>query len=350
MITKIEDFDYFLPKKLIAKSSKIPRDSCRFFVYESKKDKIYHRYFYDLKIFLKSGDLLVANNSKVFPARLFAEKKTGGKVEVLLLKQTGKFWNTIIGGKSASGEKIIFSKKLSGKIVEKNGRETKIDFNPSDKKFWQEIEKIGQMPIPPYIKNSKLSESELRRDYQTVFANNCGSAAAPTAGLHFTKTMIGDLLASGIGFSTIDLHVGLGTFAPVDNENIKKKKLHSENFSIPYSTIEKILETKKNQRRIFAVGTTSVRALESAPLEILATQNNISSSTEIFIQPGDKFEIVDGLITNFHLPKSSLMILVAAFIQSKGLLDGRKKLLELYKIAIKENYRFYSFGDAMLII
>ncbi|MCX6810755.1 MAG: tRNA preQ1(34) S-adenosylmethionine ribosyltransferase-isomerase QueA [Candidatus Berkelbacteria bacterium] len=366
-MTNIEKYNYYLPAELIASAPVNPRDTSRLLVFDNLSIKISDELFFNLGNFLKPGDLIIINNSKVMPARLFGKKETGGKVEVLLLEKVGKYWDVLIGGKVAVSDKIIFDDNLVAMVIGKDGKNGLLKFNLSGVDFWQEINRIGKTPIPPYIKNSKLSEPALKKEYQTVYAKNYGSAAAPTAGLHFTKKLIGDLESAGIEFASIDLHVGLGTFAPINDEDVKKKKLHSENFSIPCSTIEKILATKKSGGRIFAVGTTTVRTLESSAGKILSNKKNISGSTNIFIQPGDKFQIVDGLITNFHLPKSSLMMLVAAFIQSKTnasgcekssseffndttIIDGREKLLQLYQIAIDKKYRFYSFGDAMLII
>ena len=351
----LERYNYFLPKDLIAKTPAVPRDKSRLLVYSS--GKISHDYFCNLGRYLKAGDLLVFNNSRVFPARIFGKKLNGGKVEILLLEKSGNSWQAMIGGRTNSGEKIFCEKNFFARVVEKFGKIAMLKFNLSGRKFWRQIAKIGKTPIPPYIikeiknQRSKIKNMEnyYREHYQTVYAKKIGSAAAPTAGLHFSKKLIGDLQSASIEIATIDLHVGLGTFAPLSAENIRQKKLHSEKFSIPCSTVRKIIKTKKSGGRIIAVGTTTVRALESAADQILSG-HKISSSTEIFIQPGYKFKIVDGLITNFHLPCSSLMILVAAFLQQKGGEDGRKKLLELYQIAIKKNYRFYSFGDAMVII
>ncbi|MEI8060851.1 MAG: tRNA preQ1(34) S-adenosylmethionine ribosyltransferase-isomerase QueA [Candidatus Berkelbacteria bacterium] len=349
-MTRIEKYNYLLPEILIAKTPANPRDASRLLVFETEKNNICHKSFSDLSDFLKPGDLVVTNNSKVMPARFFGRKITGGNIEILLLEKSGQNWQVLVGGKVLVGDKIYFSDNLKAEILEKSGKECLVAFNYPDEKFWQIVEKIGQMPIPPYIKNSPLSETKLKKEYQTVYAKNYGSAAAPTAGLHFTEKLISDLKVASVNFASVDLHVGLGTFAPIDDENVKQKKLHSENFFIPSTTIENILSTKKSGGRIIAVGTTTARALESVSEKILSGGNDISESTDIFIQPGDKFKIIDGLITNFHLPKSSLMMLVAAFIQSKTNFDGREKLLELYNYAIKNQYRFYSFGDAMLII
>lgn len=348
-MVKIENYNYKLSPKLIAKIPASPRDTSRLLVFNSKTKEVLSNVFLDIRIFLRPGDLLIANNSKVIPARIFGQKKTGGKIELLLIEKNNSNWQVLIGGKINVGDNIYFSDGLEAEIIEKDGKESTVKFNFLDNKLWRVIDKIGQMPIPPYIKNSALSEKELRHEYQTVYAKKYGSAAAPTAGLHFSEKLIGELKLTGIQFASIDLHVGLGTFSPIGDADIKNKKLHFENFDVPHSTVEKILRTKENGGRIIAIGTTTVRALESAASNILS-EKSFSGSTDIFIQPGDKFQIVDGLITNFHLPKSSLMMLVAAFIQDKGIDDGREQLLELYRLAIKDKYRFYSFGDAMLII
>jgi S-adenosylmethionine:tRNA ribosyltransferase-isomerase len=272
---------------------------------------------------------------------------------VLLLEERGDFWLAMVGGKTKLGDKVTFSKKLKGEVVEKNNKEAVIVFDKKGPDFWQMVEEIGKTPIPPYIKHTKLSERELREAYQTVYSGEYGSAAAPTAGLHFSKKQIGELLRIGVEVEYINLNIGLGTFAPLTSENLFTKKLHSEKFQIPYSAIKKIIQTKSEGGRVFAVGTTTVRALESVAEKILDNKSKITGitdSTEIFIQPGFKFKIVDSLITNFHLPSSSLMMLVSALIQDKGIKDGREKLLEIYQYAINKEYRFYSFGDAMLLL
>lgn len=349
----IDSYFYKLPEKLIANEPAKPRDRSRLLVFNSAEDKIIDDVFSNLNFFLKKGDLLVLNDSKVFPARIFGTKETGGKIEVLLLEDCGDSWLAMVGGKTKLGDKVLFQQNLEGQIIEKKDKEVHVKFNISGKNFWQVINKIGKTPIPPYIKNTKLSEKNLRQEYQTVFANNFGSAAAPTAGMHFSKSQIGDLGKAGVDIAYIDLNIGLGTFAPLTPENLLTKKLHSEKFQIPSSTIRKIIQTKKEGGRVIAVGTTTVRTLESAAKTIIKNEDkitNIAGSTEIFVQPGFKFKIVDSLITNFHLPSSSLMMLVAALIQDKGINDGREKLLEIYKYAINKKYRFYSFGDAMLIL
>jgi S-adenosylmethionine:tRNA ribosyltransferase-isomerase len=349
----IDSYFYNLPGKLIASKPARPREKSRLLVFNATKNKIHDETFSNLVNLFNKCDLLILNNSKVFTARLFGKKETGGKIETLLLREDNNIWSVIIGGKIEVGDKILFSKNLEGEIINKTGKEAKIIFNKKGLELWKIIDKIGKMPIPPYIKKTRLSERELRLEYQTVYAGKYGSSAAPTAGLHFSKNQIGELLKAGVGIEYIDLNIGLGTFAPLSPENMSAKKLHSEKFQIPRSTIEKIIQTKKQSGRIIAVGTTTVRALESVAMEILENKNSIraiSDSTEIFIQPGFQFKIVDSLITNFHLPSSSLMMLVSAFIENKGAKDGREKLLEIYQHAIKNKYRFYSFGDAMIVL
>lgn len=348
----IDNYFYKLPEKLIANEPAKPRERSRLLVFNSAEDKIIDDVFSNLNFFLKKGDLLVLNDSKVFPARIFGTKETGGKIEVLLLEDCGDSWLAMVGGKTKLGDKVLFQQNLEGEIVEKNGKLAKITFSQRGADFWQTIEEIGKTPIPPYIKNTKLSERKLRNEYQTVYSNNYGSAAAPTAGLHFSKKQIGDILAFGASVEYLSLNVGLGTFAPLTENNLTEKKLHLEKFHIPSSTMKKITQTKKQKGRIIAVGTTTLRALESASGRILSDRDktaDIFDSTDIFIQPGFKFKVADGLITNFHLPSSSLMMLVAAFIQDKAEVNGCKKLLEIYQYAIKKKYRFYSFGDAMLV-
>ncbi len=355
-MTEIEKYSYNLPSELIAKIPASPRDHSRLLVFSG--GKVHHDNFYNLGRYLMAGDLLVVNDSRVIPARLFAKKKTGGKIEILLLEQNGESWRVLIGGKVAAGENIIISSNFFASVLEKKGKEVIVKFNLSGAGFWRKIEKIGKMPIPPYIEKKikdqkskiKNDENYYRKRYQTVYAKEYGSAAAPTAGLHFSKKLIGELKSAGVNFATVNLHVGLGTFAPITSENILNKKLHLEKFSIPRSTCEKIIKAKNSGGRVIAIGTTTVRALESSAEKIVSGQKVIFGQTDIFIQPGFDFKIVDSLITNFHLPCSSLMMLVAAFLQHKNEKDGRKKLLELYKTAIDEKYRFYSFGDAMLVI
>jgi len=347
---KVKDYNYFLPNELIAQSPANPRGSSRLLVYDVKKDQLSNDFFYNLGKYLNENDLLVTNNSKVIPARIIGKKSTGGKIEILLIEECDDSWKVMIGGKISVGDTLYFDGKLKAQILEKKGKEAIVKFNLKKEDFWAELKKIGQAPIPPYIKHNKDSRKKLIEEYQTVYARNYGSAAAPTAGLHFTKKLIAEFKLSNINFASVDLHVSLGTFAPLTERNLFEKKLHSEKFEIPGQTVKKLIETKKRGGKIIAVGTTTTRTLESQADKILTEKNDISGSTEIFIQPGYKFRIVDGLITNFHLPKSSLMMLVAAFLESKGAKNGAGKLLEIYQYAIVNKYRFYSFGDAMLIV
>lgn len=339
---KTSDFDYYLPEEQIAQTPAEPRDSSRLLVYDREKDEIYHKHFYDIVDFLKDGDVLVRNNTKVLPARIFAYTENGGKVEVLLLKRFNLTdWEVLVkpGKKARIGAKLTVSQELSlvvTDIFEESGSR-KVTFN-FDGVFEDVISRIGEMPLPPYI-TEKLKDKER---YQTVYAKVDGSAAAPTAGLHFTDALFEKIKAKGVEVVDVLLHVGLGTFRPVKVDNVLEHHMHSEYYEIGEEAAEKINKAKKEGRRIIAVGTTSVRTLESA-----ADENGfvkpIKGNTEIFIYPPYKFKCVDALITNFHLPKSTLIMLVAS-------MTGREKILDIYKTAVEEKYRFFSFGDAMLIV
>lgn len=339
---KTSDFDYYLPEEQIAQTPAEPRDSSRLLVYDREKDEIYHKHFYDIVDFLKEGDVLVRNNTKVLPARIFAYTENGGKVEVLLLKRFNLTdWEVLVkpGKKARIGAKLTVSQELSlvvTDIFEESGSR-KVTFN-FDGVFEDVISRIGEMPLPPYI-TEKLKDKER---YQTVYAKVDGSAAAPTAGLHFTDALFEKIKAKGVEVVDVLLHVGLGTFRPVKVDNVLEHHMHSEYYEIGEEAAEKINKAKKEGRRIIAVGTTSVRTLESA-----ADENGfvkpVKGNTEIFIYPPYKFKCVDALITNFHLPKSTLIMLVAS-------LTGREKILDIYKTAVEEKYRFFSFGDAMLIV
>ncbi len=339
---KTSDFDYYLPEELIAQTPVEPRDSSRLLVYDRENDKVYHKHFYDIKSFLKKGDLLVRNNTKVLPARLFATTPNGGKVEVLLLKRFNLTeWEVLVkpGKKARPNAKLKISDELSLEVlstVEESGsRRVKFIY---DGVFEDIISRLGEMPLPPYI--TKKLEDKTR--YQTVYAKVDGSAAAPTAGLHFTPRLLEELNEMGVEIADVLLHVGLGTFRPVKSEDILEHHMHSEYYEIDEANAEKINRAKREGRRVIAVGTTSVRTLESA-----ADENGlvkpVKANTEIFIYPSYKFKCVDSLITNFHLPKSTLIMLVSA-------LSTREKILELYNTAVNEKYRFFSFGDATLIL
>ena len=339
---KTSDFDYYLPEELIAQTPVYPRDSSRLLVYDRKKDCIEHKTFHDIKSYLKKGDVLVRNNTKVLPARLFAFTPNGGRVEVLLLKRFDLTeWEVLVkpGKKAKPGAKLVISEELSLEVLsnveESGGRKVKFFF---DGVFEDIISRLGEMPLPPYI-TEKLKD---RDRYQTVYANVSGSAAAPTAGLHFTPELLKEIEDMGVEVVDVLLHVGLGTFRPVKVDDVNNHHMHSEYFEVSKESADKINKAKAEGRRIIAVGTTSVRTLESATNEkgeVIPQK----ADTDIFIYPGYKFKCVDALITNFHLPKSTLIMLVSA-------LSSREKTLDIYNTAVEERYRFFSFGDACMIL
>jgi len=338
---KLSLFDYHLPKKLIAQKPLKSRDQAGLMVLDRKKKTIAHHKFFELPKFLRPGDVLVFNDTKVFAARLIGKRETGGKIEVFLLKPVkGKTWQVLLGGKRRRhGLVINFKQGLSGKIIEKMPDNTwLVQFNCGSKELLKKVDKIGQAPTPPYIKR----KSNLK-EYQTIYAKHLGSVAAPTAGFHFTKKLMSQIKKQGVQIEFVTLHVGLGTFEPVRSEKIENHKMHAEYAMINKSTATRINKAKKEGHRIIAVGTTTLRALESFSAkngQLLTV--NCQKSTNIFIYPGYKFKLVDGLITNFHLPKSTLLMLVSA-------LAGRQFIKKSYKIAIRKKYRFYSFGDGMMI-
>lgn len=338
---KTSDFYYDLPEELIAQNPVEPRDSSRLFVYDRKTDSVSHKHFRDVYDLLNKGDLLVINTTKVYPARIFAHTEHGGKVEVLLLKRRDLTeWEVLVkpGKKCREGVVLKINDELSVEIIsrtEEGGRIVRFIF---DGVFEDILSRVGEMPLPPYIREKLKDQSR----YQTVYCKKEGSAAAPTAGLHFTKELIERLKEKGVEFAEVNLNVGLGTFRPVKVDDLADHKMHTEYFEINEENAQKINKAKKEGRRVIAVGTTSVRTLESAANED-GTVNAVSGDTSIFIYPPYKFKVVDSLITNFHLPESTLVMLVSA-------LSTREKTLELYKIAVEEKYRFFSFGDSMMII
>jgi S-adenosylmethionine:tRNA ribosyltransferase-isomerase len=346
----LKDFDYSLPKELIAQEPIKPRDHARLLCLDKNKGEIVHRRFDSLTQILKKGDVLVINNSKVFPARLFGYKKeTGGRIEIFLHKhQQGFIWECLVGGKVKVDAIIILGAGLEGKMLENQNDGTwLVSFNFEKEKFWKILERIGRMPLPPYITPNKSQHLDRVR-YQTVYADNKnkGSVAAPTAGLHFTQRLLKKLSEKGVLVVPVILHVGLGTFALVKEENIVEHKMHSEYISISKKSAQFLYEAKKSGQRIIGVGTTSCRVLESYGQAIKSRKVLLGEAynewTEIFIYPGYKFEFLDALITNFHLPKSSLLMLVSA-------LAGEAEIEEAYRQAIAAEYRFYSYGDAMFI-
>lgn len=338
---KKSDFYYDLPKELIAQTPVEPRNASRLMFLNKTNGEIKHRHFFDLKEFLRPGDTLILNDTRVLPARMYGVRSTGATVEFVLLKCiSANRWECLAGpGKKARpGDRFKFSDELAATVayVTEDGNRI-IDFEYSGN-FYEIIDRIGQMPLPPYI-TEKLKDKER---YQTVYSHELGSAAAPTAGLHFTKEMLDDIRAAGINTGYVTLHVGLGTFRPVKAQNIEDHKMHSESYHIPAETAELINRTKKSGGRVICVGTTSCRTLESAAQKFGDEFRECSDSTDIFIYPGYKFRCMDALITNFHLPESTLIMLVSAFA-------GYENVMNAYKTAVKEKYRFFSFGDAMFI-
>ena len=339
---KVADFDYELPEELIAQTPIKKRDESRLMVLNKKNQTIEHKVFKDIIDYLKPGDVLVRNNTKVIPARLYGKKETGANVEFLLLNNIeNDIWEAIVrpGNKLHVGTKVIFGDGiLEAKILEiMPGGTRKVEFK-YEGIFNEILDKIGLMPLPPYI-HETLKEKDR---YQTVYAKYEGSAAAPTAGLHFTPELLEKISKKGIEIANVTLHVGIGTFRPVKEETVEAHKMHSEHFYIKQEDVEKINKAKQEKRRVIAVGTTSCRVLESIADEKTGMVKQIEDDTEIFIYPGYKFKCINGLITNFHLPQSTLLMLVSA-------LAGKEFIMKAYKEAVKEKYRFFSFGDAMFI-
>lgn len=340
---KTSDFYYDLPQELIAQTPIEPRDHSRLLVMDKKTGETTDRHFYDILDYLHEGDLLVINNSRVLPARLYGIKEgTGSHMELLLLEQKENMvWETLVkpGKKARLGAKFIFGDGLlTGEIIEVKPDGNRLIRFESPKNFFEALEEIGQMPLPPYI-TEKLED---RERYQTVYSKEPGSSAAPTAGLHFTKDLMEKIRSKGVHIAEVTLHVGLGTFRPVKAEEITDHKMHSEHYHIPKETAALINQTKQNGGRVIAVGTTSCRTLESVAT-FFGEVKECEGYTDIFIYPGYDFKALDGLITNFHLPESTLIMLVSA-------LAGYDHTMKAYEHAVKEKYRFFSFGDAMLIL
>ena len=337
------EFYYDLPEELIAQTPIEPRNHSRLMKIDRKSGEIEHRQFYNLCDYLKKGDLLVMNDSRVLPARLYGIKEgTGACIEFLLLEQKGdKLWEILVrpGKKAKPGARFSFGDgRLKAEIIETVESGNRIAKFECEGNFFTALEEVGQMPLPPYIKE-KLKDKER---YQTVYSKELGSAAAPTAGLHFTKEMLAELENMGVKLAYVTLHVGLGTFRPVKEDNVLEHKMHSEHYHLPKETADLIKQTKAEGGRVIAVGTTSCRTLESVGT-FFDDMDEHEGYTDIFIYPGYEFKVIDGLITNFHLPESTLIMLVSAFL-------GYDKTMNAYKIAVDEKYRFFSFGDAMLIV
>lgn len=339
----LKDFYYELPEGLIAQSPAQKRDMSRLLVMDRKTGALSHRHFYNLKDYLVPGDCLVVNNTRVIPARLLGEREdTGGRIEFVLLKKLGEdLWEVLLkpGRRAKPGARFVFGSGLLRaeimEVLEEGNRLVKFEYQGI---FEQILDRVGIMPLPPYI----TATLEDRERYQTVYSKWEGSAAAPTAGLHFTRELIEELKQNGVEFAELTLHVGIGTFRPVKTENILDHHMHSEHYSIDQQACELINRTKRGRGRVIAVGTTSCRVLET-----VGTDDGLvhpgEGDTSIFIYPGVPFKVLDGLITNFHLPESTLLMLVSAFA-------GRENVLSAYQEAIRLQYRFFSFGDAMLII
>ena len=351
---KTSDFDYNLPESSIAQTPAEPRDSSRLLVLHRETGELEHRIFYYVIDYLHAGDLLVLNQTRVIPARIYARKATGGRVELLLLRRRDELtWEALVGGKGLRvGNLVKVEDGPQAHIMELlDGSERVIKFSEPIERYFS---KVGNVPLPPYI-HEKLNDPER---YQTVYAREPGSAAAPTAGLHFTPRLLEELQTKGVKMAYVTLHVGLDTFAPVTEPDPQEHKIHSEWCELPQETVDLINQTRQNGGRVVAVGTTSVRTLESAAMgnrelgigspnsrlpNIDSRISSFTGPTSLFILPGYQFKVVDAMITNFHLPRSTLIMLVSAFA-------GRERILPTYETAIKEGYRFYSFGDAMLIL
>ncbi|MBQ7133773.1 MAG: tRNA preQ1(34) S-adenosylmethionine ribosyltransferase-isomerase QueA [Ruminococcus sp.] len=342
---KTVDFYYDLPKELIAQTPLEPRDSSKMMILSRQDGRIYHKHFYDIVDMLNEGDCLILNDSRVLPARIYGVKEdTGASVEFLMLRQVeNNTWETLAkpGKKAKPGTRFTFGNGIMTATVHDVTEEGNriVEFScRDDENIYSALDKIGQMPLPPYI-TEKLQDKER---YQTVYSNELGSAAAPTAGLHFTKELLREIKDKGVNIGYVTLHVGLGTFRPVKVDEITEHKMHSEHYEIPKATAQLIKETKQNGKRVIAVGTTSCRTLESVADkygEIIPCEG----FTDIFIYPGFEFKVLDGLVTNFHLPESTLIMLVSAF-------TGYENTMNAYKVAVEEKYRFFSFGDSMMII
>jgi len=347
---EINEFNYHLPSGLIAQSPVSQRDSSRLLVLDRNTERIKHTFFFCLDEYFMAGDVLVVNDTKVMPAKFFGHKETGGKVEVLLLRQLNNpqhpneknIWEALIkcSKNPKLGSKIFFGSEFQAQVLhQKEAGLWDIQLN-YDGDFDKVLEQYGTTPLPPYIKRGNSSQEPLdRKSYQTIFAKMMGSVAAPTAGLHFTENLINRLQQKGITILTITLHVGLGTFQPVRTKNIENHRMHSEHYEVSSETAQEILSAHKQGRRVIAVGSTSVRVIET----LMQKKASLKGATNLFVCPGYDFKITKGMVTNFHLPKSTLLMLVAAFA-------GKDLIFRAYQEAIANKYRFYSYGDAMLIL
>lgn len=338
---KVEDFNYELPEELIAQDPIEPRDSSRLMVMDRQSGQLQHRIFRDIVDELHSGDVLVINDTKVLPARIYAHKETGAVIELLLLKQVeADVWQCLVkpGKKALPGAKLLFDlPELSAEVIEHSEEGSRLIRFNAKRDFFELLDRLGTMPLPPYIKKPLEDQSR----YQPVYARERGSAAAPTAGLHFTDRLLNELSEKSVGITKVLLHVGLGTFRPVKAENVEEHVMHSEFYRVTEEAAAAINQARAAGGRVIAVGTTAVRTLET----VSAEDGEIIPGegwTQKYIYPGYRYKAIDGMITNFHLPKSSLIMLVSAFA-------GKKNVLQAYQTAVEEKYRFFSFGDAMFI-
>lgn len=339
---QVSDFDYYLPPELIAQDPIEPRDASRLLIVDRKSGSMRHSIFHDIGKELQPGDMLVLNDTKVLPARVFAYKESGARIELLLLKQEGlDIWQCLVrpGNKARVGVKLRFaSNAMRAEIIDTAEEGSRLVKFEHDGDFFQLLEQLGTMPLPPYIKKPLKDQSR----YQPVYARERGSAAAPTAGLHFTENLLASLSEQGIQIEKVLLHVGLGTFRPVKANTVEEHVMHSEFYRVTEETANRINDARARGGRIIAVGTTAVRTLETVADED-GTLHTTEGWTQKFIYPGYRFKIVDGMITNFHLPKSTLLMLVSAFA-------GRDLVMKAYQTAIEQQYRFFSFGDACFFI
>lgn len=360
---KLSAFNYYLPKNLVAQTPANPRDTSRLMVLDRKNKTIKHKIFRDILNELNKGDILVVNDSKVFPARLIGKRElTGGQVEIFLLqKESMNSWQALVGGgsKKIAGQKILFKNGLFAVLKKPlDGPIWLVKFNLKNEKLDNEIDAQGLVPTPPYIKKTlqEMGSKKLKEAYQTIYAKVRGSVAAPTAGLHFTKKLLSNLKKKGVIIETVTLHVGYGTFAVVKEKNIEDHKLHAEWAEVNPATAKRLNSAKANGQRIVAVGTTATRVLEAmSVIDAKTGKGKLTSGKKwinIFIYPGYKFKFIDSLITNFHLPESTLLMLVSAFAKAssdRSALAGKQFIKDAYALAVKKKYRFFSFGDAMLI-
>jgi S-adenosylmethionine:tRNA ribosyltransferase-isomerase len=340
----LKDYDYTLPEELIAQEPSVPRDNARLLIYNRADKSIQHDRFFNIGSYLPKNTVLVLNETKVVPARFTATKPNGTEVTLLYTQHDEQYLYALCNKTLADGVVLIFGDKEQHtlEVIKKAGKEYQLKPNFPTKDIFLILENYGTMPLPPYIKHSPLDKEELKQEYQTVFAKTNGSVAAPTASLHFTEELLAKLQQQGIEIVYLTLHVGLGTFAPLTKEQVETGKLHTEYFSIPKDTADKLNTCKQQGKPIIPVGSTATRALETAT-DASGTIYAGGSQTDIFIQPGYQFKSAQGIITNFHVPRSSLLMLVANF-------TGKDELMRIYQEAISNNYRFYSFGDGMLMI